>query len=279
MTNSLFISETNPVRLHEGKAPESGYFQKFSNIDDTYMQVRTQEAGNRYELNICFLNGRIARETAHKQTVAGSYIFHTFNPAFNRLRGLHKLVLTERNSVNAQRTWESAPICIAREYETLPLIQYRHSKNNEIRYADFDYFSLRVEGGFEMHNEQPKMINTVYMNGNLQYNMLHSHRYFTRIFHAGGTFGTNWDITNTIHRAFGCDTVFIDGVGYVQYEGAEWTANQIDHYAPRTWTTELVPTRARLTREANLIEDDLLKTTGFWRPTDYWWDDTFWRTH
>ena len=277
---SIYISDINPIKLHEGKAPESGYTQKFATGDDTFIQVRSKEAGSSFELNICLLNGRVVRLTEQIKTSVNNYHFHTFNPAFNRLQGLYKLVLTERDSANVvQSTWESAPICILPENAALPLIQYKNTRNNEVRFSDFDYFSLRVEGGFEMKNEQPKMINTVFMNSNLRYVNLHSVRYYTRKFHAGGTFGINWDVFNSIHHAFGCNTVFIDKEGYVQYEGAEWTANDVEHYPLRTWVTELAPTRTRLTRESVVYNDDLIASTGFWRPTDYWYDDTFWRTN
>ena len=257
MSSSFHISPANPIRflphhqpLSKWRGRDGRYVQKYCPTDYTSLQVCGDDGGMSFHLDIVDRYGNQVRSYSPVHSMLGEYDefhFWTFDVGFSGLDGCCRLVLT----VNGADKYESNPLWISQKHGDLTLLQYRNSLNKDsINYAAVDMFSLRVEGGFQMKNYVPKSDDTVYRNVDMRFEVLHSDTWYTRMFTAGGTRGIPDELHYIVHKAFGCDTVYINGDGYVKYEGADWEEKDVDHYPLRTWMIEVVGTGYRYVREA-----------------------------
>jgi len=279
MSKFIYLSRLNPLRLHLGK-PNNIYTLKHADTDELWMQVITDLSTPLDKMrlqNVSSLQERIATASA---VTDGHLRIVTFKFDTNGLFGCYRAYCETRIN-NVYRYLWSEKIHIAPEHTGLTLLQYRDvDKKNDVKYKQnndgINIFSRRIEGGFQQNNYIPKGIDTVYMDANLRYKMLHSLTYNTNIFHAGDTYGIPDDVHKGINAAFGCDTVFIDSEGYTKYEGAEWTPNEIELYPFRSWTIELA--KNGFVYDANFVPpttDDRLFGVGYLRPQDFLYNDSF----
>ena len=292
MAEFTYLSALNPIRFYEaGKAPCDGYVQKFGNADDTFIQVigtntssYTLDIVNKYGINAGVSLTPMVRTVNTADTKCR---FTTWHIEFSALQECcYKLILTH---VEENKRWESDMFNVSKKNNKLTLLQYRNMQNTgDVYYGDadtiglgfIDVFSLRVEGGFQMKNYIPKSTDTIYMNGDYRYELLHSLSYYTRRYTAGGVRGISDEIFHTIHHALGCDTMFIKGKGHVKFEGASWSFNDIENYQLRTWNIEVAPTGFVLNRsEYPEIPDtpynDALFHQGYMHPNNYLYNDSF----
>ena len=170
------------------------------------------------------------------------YYFYTFRIYFAGLSGYYRLFVRGIDVDGNIQEYPSGCIHVADEHRSLTLLQYKHTKNkDDVNYQSIDIFSLRTEGGFQMHNYTPHSDDTVYQNQRVQFELLYSDTYYSRIFTAGATKGIPGDFHYIIHKAWGNNRVYVNGKGYVKYTDSAWDVNQADQYPPRTWKLEVVP--------------------------------------
>jgi hypothetical protein len=243
----IIISPLNPITFVPMTAyvpPKHDYVQKYSHTDRTNLQIITSLTQN-LKLTVKSENGE-EHDLSHKLHTVNTPAFNariwSFELFFGNYKGINHLLM----EINGSPEGRSYDFHVG-EHTDLTKITYFDERitNSPIYYGltndrHINYFCLRIEGGFQMHNMKPKQVDTKYIGGNLRYQTLHSRRYFTREFYAGDVYGISPELFKTVHYAFGCDSVFIDDVGYLQYEGADWQQNIVEHYPLLSCSTELV---------------------------------------
>ena len=258
---AFHIPPVNPVRFFKKGTQGDGYVQKYSPSDSTSLQVCSRVAEISCTLAVIDRYGKPVRYFEEKTSILGElYFFCTWQMDFAGLDGCYRIALTACDGYGAIEKYESGCIHVSPKNERLPVLHYRNTGNmDDINYEDVDWFSLRVEGGFQMKDYSPRSNDTIYRNVDLRFEMLHSDTYRTRMFTAGGSRGIPDDLHFIIHKAFGCDTVYVNLESYVKYEGAQWQSNEADNYSFRTWILEVIAT-------GNELERDVKKS---YRWTDY----------
>jgi len=283
MPQYTYLSALNPIRFFPlDEMPEDDYVQKYYTGDDTYIQVISDGAD--YDLFALNKYGKAVDTgnniTKSEETVSGLK-FTTFAINFSGMYGCYKMQLVEKRGGIISDTYYSIPVCVSHENKDLMLLQYRNVRNKgDIRYRPdplakgIDIFSLRVEGGFEDKCDIPKSADTVYMNGDLRHELLHSIVYHTRQITIGDTSGIpDKYFIHTIQHIFGCDAVFVNNKSYTKYEGAQFSWKEIEHYPLRTWQIELSPTGWTLDRTG--ITGDALFHQGWMHIFNYLYNDSF----
>ena len=281
MTGFSYMSAINPIRFFDyEKVPKDWYAQKFADVDDTFIQIITDNS----TFSLKVIDGKgidrtVAGSIKQLEPVEiGDMIFITFAIKFVGYNGGYQFVLTEIQA-GSERVYYSMPFCVGSQYRDLMKLHYRNQfKDGDVVYKTepdgegIDIFSLRVEGGFEEKNYIPKSNDTIYMKGDYKYHLLHSLVYYTRQLTVGDTFGIADELFHTINHIFGCDTVFIDFSSFTKFEGAQWSFSEVEHYPLRTWQIELAPTNKILDR-ADICNS--LFCTGYLHPDHYLFNDSF----
>ena len=263
------------------------YVQKFAPIDDIFIQLITS-LGTTWDFNIylCNENGRIINTTSptKRSHTTENLRWQTWQIPLSSYIPLSsgkrqgKFIIVLRDNQTPRMHYASNLFCVNAENSKLPLIHYKNSRNRgDIYYGSgstqhIDIFSLRIEGGFLEKNYNPKINATVYMGGDLKYNVLNSLTYYTRTFTAGNAFGIDDDFHFTVANAFATDTLFIDKRGFSMFEGAIWSPKEIEHYPLRTWNIEVAPNGLMLDRD-NILSDALFHQ-GWMHPNNYLYNNS-----
>jgi hypothetical protein len=238
MSIPLYIPPVNPVRFFKRNVTD-GYVQKYSPLDYTNVQAVT--VGEPAVVGLVIkdkYNRNVKTYSPRGDTLIDDHHFYTFAIDFFGLSGNYRIILT----VDGVDSAYSGCIHVSTKHEKLPLLQYRNTVNkDDANYAHIEIFSLRVEGGFLKRAYSPKSDDTTYQNQPVSFELLHSDTYFTLFFTAGGPRGIPDDFHYIIHKAWGCDTVYVNGERFTKYSGAEWEVNGTDNYALATWKYEVVP--------------------------------------
>ena len=248
MKTLLHIPRINPIRFFDQRAGknqrEGDYVQKYSPFDRTNIQLAS--VGVMYDVLLTIENKyrKPVKTLTPSISVLGENndrFFYTFNINFYGLAGLYRLVITGDAQNELPQKYISGILCISTDNEAITLLHYKNSINdNDINFDAIDMFSLRTEGGFLMKSDNPRSNNTIYQKQGGMFEMLHSVTYFTKIFTVGGAIGVPDDFFKIIHKAWGCDTVYVNGVQHVEHEGAQWNVNDEEGYEKRAWTLEVV---------------------------------------
>lgn len=225
------------------------YLQKWEIADIVRIQVLAQITPLQLQLYTC--SGEAVSgftfSLAEKSTTLSGVDFRVYEAAvaFDDLdEGQYYFVLTA-GSDDTVEEYVSEPMDIAEKHEGTVLIECTNSKN------DFDVIFKRVESGnidyltFGMRVEaalidfKPGGKATIYEDQRLNTVNLKSQSFRSWTLVVGAPTGVADWVIDKFHRFFDCDTVKIDGKGFVRPEGASFEATRAELYQHAGWRMEV----------------------------------------
>jgi len=240
------------------EAQNARYCQKMSVGDLFVLQISIKD----YDLHtgvykpVCQLvddEGTVVQSFAVKQPVTIPYIGAYYHLYFsdnldNHADGVYYCKLTVYYPINedlgdwASMVFYSEPIYIRTHTNTV-VIRYGHTTNDfDCIFTDAPVpdFALRIEGGIKSEGFTPGGKFQVFTDLDYEPVMLQGNAWTVYKWTFGPGEGMPNYMADKLNRLFACDTVTIDGVGWMRNEGAKLEPTREQGYPSAGWSIELL---------------------------------------
>ena len=272
-TGKLYIPNLNPIPLYAREQLNNcnePYAIKYEQSDKTFLQFFSIDAAFSLNIRLCTNLDKIVKnnftvQTEKKEIDSYTITFYSVLINFSGLTGNHYIELEIINNIGEKCLYHSPCISIKEKHENTSHLLYYNSVNaNNVLFNNNLFFALRTEGGYLPKAYSPKVQENIYQNQEITFQLLESTPYNSYFFTAGGERGIPDWFFDKIHRAFSCDTLFINNTAMVKMPEATWSPAEEDGYPFRTWKIEMMQNNDNLSLQAECIEDAKYHCTFEW---------------
>jgi hypothetical protein len=244
----MIIPSANPIRFNIAPPKFRGgkrcYIQKFQQYDTTKVQILIEDdaALQDWTMQMFDFNGvkqQYQIERVQYVDLVDGYTVVEFTIDFSRLpENLYYLYL-----FSGKTDFYSDLLCIKEKHENTYLINYSNSVNDqEIIFSTGITFNLRIEleGRETPKSFVPNSVKASYSNDMGGFVTLFSNPYATYQINIGSVRGIPDYLIEKVNRAFGCDTLLIDGISINLKQDTEFEETELEFYPLRSWIIEIV---------------------------------------